>query len=98
MRSLPKRSDDTSNRWNENHHTEVTYSENSTIQQKHHSNSYDMRETARGAQNSVKDDTKYVIENQVRFKYQYQSVFLVRSYPRYCYPSHIGQYNIILSL
>ena len=46
------------------------------MQQKHHSNSYDMRETARGAQNSVKDDTKYVIENQVRFKYQYQSVFL----------------------
>ena len=75
MRSLPKRSDDTSNRWNENHHTEVTYSENSTIQQKHHSNSYDMRQTARGAQNSVKDDTKYVIENQVRFKYEYHIVF-----------------------
>ena len=77
MRSSPKRSDD-GHRWNENHHTEVTYSENSTMQQKHHSNSYDMRETARGAQNSVKDDTKYVIENQVRFKYEYQSVFLVR--------------------
>ena len=76
MRSSPKRSDDTSHRWNENHHSEVTYSENSTMQQKHHSNSYDMRETARGAQNSVKDDTKYVIENQVRFKYEYQSSFL----------------------
>ena len=45
------------------------------MQQKHHSNSYDMRETARGAQNSVKDDTKYVIENQVRFKYEYNSIF-----------------------
>ena len=45
------------------------------MQQKHHSNSYDMRETARGAQNSVKDDTKYVIENQVRFKYECNSIF-----------------------
>lgn len=100
MRSSPKRSDDTSHRWNENHHSEVTYSENSTMQQKHHSNSYDMRETARGAQNSVKDDTKYVIENQVRFKYEYQSVFFWFADPGsvilgYHHPTHIWQYNII---
>lgn len=87
MRSSPKRSDDTSHRWNENHHSEVTYSENSTMQQKHHSNSYDMRETARGAQNSVKDDTKYVIENQVRFKYEYQSAFFLVRRSRF---GHIG--------
>ena len=64
MRSLTKRSEDSSHHWNENHHTEITYSENSTMQQR---NSYDMRETARGAQNSVKidSDAKYVIENQV---------------------------------